>query len=209
MNWNKDEYSEFCDAITIEGYDCEDIANYIETKTPSEVELYMSVFLKRFFELKSNRDEIIMRFRKEEFQKEVHSQIENFDPNKNYTLFLQEDLNFKRESYLEMMKEAQAKRMKEVQAPKKDLEHKLDHYIHSLSKHTQKELVKKVSHALSIEDELEKHINACSGPRYRMKKQMAISRVKDSAVDGLYNFEKDLIADEYKEVPIISKRGVK
>jgi hypothetical protein len=68
----------------------------------------MLVFLKRFVELKTNRDEIIFRFTKEKFEKKVQSLIENFDPNKNYMLLLQEDLYLKRESYLRLMMDAQA-----------------------------------------------------------------------------------------------------
>ena len=49
--------------------------------------------------------------------------------------------------------------------------------------------MKKVSHSLSIEEELEQHIAAVSGPRRRMRKAMAVSKVKSDGVGGLHNID--------------------
>ncbi len=88
--WNLRDYQNFCRAFR-KGVPTDELALYEQemggSKTVEEIEEYMSVFLLRYTELK-DRDLHSKLFQEKDFQKLTEMTLENYDPNKFYTLLI-------------------------------------------------------------------------------------------------------------------------
>jgi len=72
---------------------------------------YLEVFLKRFRELKE-REVVIMKFEKKNFEQRTLEMIRDFDPSHDYHCLVQENDYFTRQSYLNLIGLAQQKMTK-------------------------------------------------------------------------------------------------
>ena len=113
--------------------DIEAIAREIPTKTIEEVQEYFNVFMMRFRELKE-KDLVLQRIQKKDFEERNLETIRDFDISKNYALLLQENHFVSINAYLAMIERAHNKMVAAQEtnhAAHKGLQLKIDHFFHS------------------------------------------------------------------------------
>ncbi|CDW76777.1 chromatin-remodelling complex atpase iswi2 [Stylonychia lemnae] len=192
-SWTLREYQKFIKAIRKYSIkDVQAIAQMIETKTVEEVQEYMNVFMLRFRELKE-KDIVISQLQKSDLDQKILETIRDFDINKDYVLFMQENNYFNRNTYLAMIENAHNKMMIQNNKIKpQDLQLKIDHFFHSQTKQMVQEQLKYITIAIRAEDCLRGHM-AFGNERKKMRDLIDKSKkFSQGFQEGISAKEKDL-----------------
>ena len=110
VDWTLQDYKQFFKAFRKRSLeDVEGIASEIESKTPDEVASYFHIFCQRFHEVKE-RDQVLLKLQKKDFETQNLETIRNFDPEKvkrgGYVVLLQTNDYFNTNSYLSLLSKA-------------------------------------------------------------------------------------------------------
>ena len=122
-DWSPRDYAQFIHGFEqVSDYeDAESISKYIDSysKSTEEVQKYLDVFLVRFRE--TNEKEMVLRkFHQKQIDKENRKVLLGFAEYQDYSILLQENSEFGRKEYIQMM-EKQAKKMKEMPEQQDDI----------------------------------------------------------------------------------------
>lgn len=188
--------------------DIQSIAIMVETKTIEEVQEYMNVFQLRFRELKE-RDIVMQRIFQKNMDQRILETIRDFDITKDYTMLLQENNYFNKNSYLAMIERAHNKMHQQKGNSGSDLQLKIDHFFHTQTQNMIQEQLKYITIAIRAEDCLRSHL-VFHNERKNMRKLIQRSKVFSQGYkEGISAKERALISEESKEELKAEKRNAR